>query len=411
MTHPTISLTPLQAARPSGRDTVTDVLIRITPAIPADTSPRPPLNLGLVIDRSGSMEGDRLRYAKQAVNYLVAHLQPTDRVSVIAFDDRVDVLVPSTLVTDRPAIQAAVERLECRGSTNLHAGWREGAKEVSLFNTAGHVNRVILLSDGQANAGETNLDKLASEAHALAGQGISTTTIGIGNGYNEDLLIAMARSGDGNPLELEHPSGLRVLFADELAGLTATVGRQVSLGLEPGPGVRVLDVLNDFETLPTGRYRLPNLIGGEVRSAVVRLTLAADAAEHPALTVRLAWDDIRSKRRTSQRASFDLPAVSAGAMADFPPHDAVRHEVSILTLARARQEAVRLLDAGDVDGSRHVLSMASLALAEVPEMTDERHLLMDLAERMAQGDVVRARKNAVYESQQSRFGKRGRDQG
>jgi Ca-activated chloride channel family protein len=404
MTHPTISLTPLLAARPLGRDTVTDVLIRITPAIPTESSPRPPLNLGLVIDRSGSMEGDRLRYAKQAVLYLVENLQPTDRVSVIAFDDRVEVLVLSTLVTDRQAIQSAVARLACRGSTNLHAGWQEGAKEVSLFKAPGHLNRVILLSDGQANAGETSLDALASQAHALAGQGISTTTIGIGNGYNEDLLIAMARSGDGNPLELEHPAGLRVLFADELAGLTATVGRQVSLGFEPGHGVQVLDLLNDFETLPTGRYQLPNLIGGEVRSAVVRLKLTADAAERRTLTVRLAWDDIRSQRHTSQRARLDLPVVSAGAMADFPPHDAVRHEVSILELARARQEAIRLLDAGDVAGSRQVLDMASLALADVPAMADERELLMDLAERMAQGDVVRARKNAVYESQQSRYG-------
>ena len=245
-----------------------------TPDLPASDAKgggaRPPLNLALVIDRSGSMAGQKLDYARQAAVYAVDQLRAEDRVSIVAFDDRVETVVASTTAADKARLRDGIARIDTRGSTALHAGWVEGGAQVGGHLETGRLNRVILFTDGQANVGETRPDAIANDVHGLATRGVSTTTLGIGSDYNEDLLEAMARAGDGNYYFIESPGQLPGLFAAELRGLLATVGRNVSLGLEPGPGVEILEVLNELERNSYGRLQLPNLLAG---AAPVEVTL------------------------------------------------------------------------------------------------------------------------------------------
>lgn len=149
----------------------------------------------------------------------------------------------------------------------------EGSLQVSHHLNSEQLNRVILLSDGLANAGETNPDVICSNVHGLMKHGVSTSTMGIGNDFNEDLIEAMAKSGDGNYYYIESPDSLPTIFQAELQGIMATMGSKVSLGIEPSRNIEVLDVFNDLSKTMYGRYKLPNLIMGNEIDVVVRLKI------------------------------------------------------------------------------------------------------------------------------------------
>jgi Ca-activated chloride channel family protein len=138
---------------------------------------RTSVNVAIVLDKSGSMAGDKIRRAKEAAIAAVDRLGANDIVSVIAYDDLVEVLVPATKVSDRQAIRNAILRLEAGGSTGLFAGVSKGASEVRKFAERQRVNRIILLSDGQANVGPSSPSELGSLGASLIKEGISVTTM------------------------------------------------------------------------------------------------------------------------------------------------------------------------------------------------------------------------------------------
>jgi len=407
--QPTLELLPLHGGLVQGQPLTLDVLVRITPpTLPSDQA-RSPLNLSLVIDRSGSMGGPKIQQACEAACFAVENLRPCDRLSVVLFDDRIETLIPSTFATDKQALLTKIRQVNARGSTALHAGWVEGGIQVSQYLNPAHLNRVILLSDGQANVGETRPDAIANDVHGLAQRGVSTTTLGIGQGYHEDLLAAMANSGDGNFFHIESAAQLPDIFETELSGLTATVGQRVSLGIDPQNGVKVLDVLNDFELTNTQRYKLPNLVMGLPINVVVRLQVPALQRPQELFKVRLAWDDRHQPRRQSLRAGLELPLVALERFSDFPADDIVQEQVALLMAARARQEAINLADRGDLAGAQQSLGavragMASLPLS--PALLEEQEALKDLEADYAFGSSASARKKA--RSQQFNLSRSGK---
>src|SRR5262249_19875682 len=158
-----------------------------------------------------------------------------------------------------------------------------------------------------ANVGETNPDAIATDVNRLARQGVSTTTMGLGDDYNEDLLEAMAQSGDGNYYYIESPKQLADIFQTELQGLMATFGNKVSLGVHPQGDVTVADVLNDLDRLPTGRLKLPNLIAGMPVLVLVRLSVPPMTGERELCRFRLAWDAPKEAGRQKVVSALRLP--------------------------------------------------------------------------------------------------------
>jgi Ca-activated chloride channel homolog len=353
MTLPKLTVTPIRPAVRSDLPTTLDVLLTITPP-PADTSAaRPPLNLALVLDRSGSMgERNKITFAREAAVFAVRELKPTDRVSVIAFDDKIEVVVPNAAVTDAEAVVRKINTIHPRGSTALHGGWQEGAKQIQAHRQAEGVNRVLLLSDGLANVGESRPDVIANEVHATAAAGVSTSTLGVGDDYNENLMEAVARSGDGNYYYVESPAQLPNIFRTELQGLSATAGVDVTLGLEPRAGVTVADVLTECAKTPDGRLRLPNLIAGLPVRVVVRLNVPAQTGEHDLLHFRLDWHAPKDDIRQTADARLVLPAVPGEVWDGLAENAEVKEQALLLVVAKQKQEAAKAVEAGDLAAAR-----------------------------------------------------------
>ena len=410
MNRPEIQILPLRGAIPLGETSRLEVVVRIVPPEPTaqDGAPRQDLNLALVIDRSGSMSGGKLDLAREAAASLVARLRPCDRISVVAFDDRVEALWPGAPARDLQAVQQVLRRLTPRGQTALHEGWREGARQVSHHLEAQAVNRVLLLTDGQANVGEGRPEVLADQAGELAARGISTTTFGIGAGYHEELLSAMARKGDGNFYHVAGPDQFQAFFDLELDGLSRTVGRKVSLGLEPAPGVR-LEVRNHLERTSTGRFCLPNLLCGVPIEVVVRATVEGPEAEgeRPILRVRLAWDPAEGPRQV-QRQGLSLPAVNRGRLEEFPLDPQVFGWVTLMEIARLKRRAAEHLRQGDRYKAQEKLERARELAGRIPpspardaELEDVEYLRLHLG----RGNFEEAQKASYFQHEQRSHGR------
>ncbi|HYG81166.1 MAG TPA: VWA domain-containing protein [Pyrinomonadaceae bacterium] len=313
-------------------------------------------------------------------------LLPSDRLSVVIFDNRVEVLIPSQLAENKAQLKAMLKEVYARNSTALHEAWVRGGLQVSEHLTDGAVNRVVLITDGLANEGLTNVDQIVSQVKGLAERSVSTSTIGIGGDFNEDLLIPMASAGGGNSWHVKTADDMQRIFAVELEGLIAQVAHTVTLGLVPADGVRLADVLNDFELGETGRYKLPNLQAGSPLDVVARLRVPAqeEGTRLRLLDLRLGYTPQEMKSAEVVKQVFEVEFASEQAVERSLVNHEVIKAVQMLMNARARAEAVRLMDAGDFVGTQHVLGQAAAAsravFAAMPSSCETREEMNRFAE-------------------------------
>jgi len=171
-----------------------EVVVKIDLSALADRQKhrRTPLNLAVVLDKSGSMTGAKLEKTKQAAWQLVNRLAPDDIFSLVVFSDEARVLVPAQRVGDKEALKEKIDHIEADGSTALYAGVKAGARQMEEYLSSKRINRVILLSDGLANIGPSSPRDLRRLGRQLAESGMAVTTIGVGDDYNEDLMAGLA---------------------------------------------------------------------------------------------------------------------------------------------------------------------------------------------------------------------------
>lgn len=205
---------------------------------------RNPVNLAVVLDRSGSMSGRKLEQAKQAAHLLVDQLDREDTFSLVIYDTEVEVVVPAERLGDRRRnIQRTISRIQTGGSTALHDGVRTGGEQLREFLSSRRINRVMLLSDGIANVGPSSNREIARLGQRLAGDEISVTTIGLGDDYNENLMTALAEASDANYYYVADVEELPEVFRDELGELKSLVARDIVIRIEFPDGVRPLRIL------------------------------------------------------------------------------------------------------------------------------------------------------------------------
>jgi len=248
----------------------------------AESTSRPPMSLAIVIDHSGSMQGEKIEKAREAARGLVERLGERDRVALIQYDDAAETLVPSISVdaTGRQRLYAAIGSIQDAGGTNIHDGLVLGRDEVLRSIVPGNVNRLVLLSDGNANVGVTDVGSLSRLAADASERGVRITTVGLGADYNEDLMEAVAENGRGRYYYVKDATTLDAVFAGELKAIQGTVATGAELRLEPAcAGVEIAEVFG-YVSRRDGRavvIPLADVAGGDKRKIVARLKVPTGA--------------------------------------------------------------------------------------------------------------------------------------
>ncbi|MGK7944481.1 MAG: VWA domain-containing protein, partial [Microcystaceae cyanobacterium] len=237
-----------------------DILLRFRADIPEST--RRELNLSLVIDRSGSMAGNSLFHALKAAESVVEQLTDQDILSVIVYDDNVNTVIPPQPVSDQAALTQAIRNVSVGGLTNLSGGWLQGCEYVQGGLDSQKINRVLLLTDGHANVGIRDPKVLTTTAQQKAEEGIITTTLGFAQGFNEDLLIGMARAAKGNFYFIQSIDDATEVFNIELDSLRAVVGQNLKVTVELADGVTLSDTLS-LADVNNNQFSLGEIYEGE----------------------------------------------------------------------------------------------------------------------------------------------------
>ncbi|HNH84436.1 MAG TPA: VWA domain-containing protein, partial [Acidobacteriota bacterium] len=401
---PKLELISEYPAIPARSDKTFYVLVQITPPERAKESYRPPLNISLVLDRSGSMGVDKLNQAKQAACSFIDRLLPTDRLSLVTFDTRVQVLVPSTLVTDKQALKAAVAEIYGGSRTALHEAWVRGGLEVSHGATSSSINRVILLTDGIANVGETCPETILKHTSELTQRGITTSTIGIGFDFQEDLLIPMAEAGSGNAFHVVRTTDLEPVLTAEVDNMISQIGHSTRLGFITSSALQVRETLNDFAPVHKQEVRLPNLRAGHPLQIVLAIAANVKTSTRPqTVSIRLTWQAQATGDRHSVNQTLFLPI---GMTSEKSAHPEVRKLVGLLTIARIKREAMRQIDAERYAEARQLIfsaiQMTATLLTNVGNdfrLRAQLKALDQLEHDLEQGDdPAKSRKFLAYQS-------------
>ncbi len=253
------------------------VLLELTaPEAPADRT-RPPGTLQIVLDRSGSMGHGRLDAAGDAIDSLLARLDPTDNFGLVTFDSGVQVAVPAGPLTNKEAVRQLVRALHPGSMTNLSGGLLRGMQEARrVKGDAGAT--LVLLSDGHANEGIVEHDRLQSIAAAAQGRGVLTSTIGIGLGYDELLMDALARGGGGNSHFAEQGDDAGAAIASEVDHLLDQAIQAASLAVRPTWDVETVSLFNDLPAAPIDggfMVELGDFYSGEQRKLLLTIDVPA----------------------------------------------------------------------------------------------------------------------------------------
>ena len=383
------------------------LLVELTAPEPTWTAPRRPAAVQVVVDRSGSMAGERLDAARRALCALVDRLDPADRFGVVAFDDQAQVVVPCAPVTDRVAVKRRIEAVAAGGSTDLSAGYLRGLQEVQQVPSAGGA-KLILLSDGRANSGVTDGARLGAVAEQARRHGVTTTTLGVGLGYDERLLAALARGGSGSELFAEEADTAVALIASEVEGLLEQVATAASLRVRLTPAVSAVAVLNDLPVQDVDDgvlVELGSFTAGETRKLVLRFRVPALRALGLAQIATLELVHVAMPDLVQHTTSLPVHVnvVPGDQAAGRIPDPVVRVEELLQRAQIEKRRSSSLLTEGQLGPATRLLRSTADRLAaearELPrasaaELAEEESVLRGLAAEAETGSRERAAKSA-----------------
>lgn len=391
----------------------------------ANSNAQVPLNLALVLDRSGSMAGEKLARAREAAVFLVRRLRANDAVGVVSYDENVRTEVSPTEGSASDHIVSIIEEIQTGGSTNLSGGWIRGHELVA--GRKAHVeraegaeakraalHRILLLTDGLANVGITDARALVGLCRAAAEKGVTTTTIGFGGDYDEELLRAMADAGGGNAYYIERPDQAPGVFEEEIEGLLTVSAQNVTVDVRPSTAVQLTAVHNGYpshETAEGMRVDVGDLYAREPRSLLLEFFVPGlDERETVAIAEVVVGSYVVTANGGVAKQEERLPIVSSLSGAGVVDPE-VRRELLVMEAARAREEAVELSRRGDDGGAADILRSSARALHEAAPVygapfREQATDLEELASRL-ESNVFSAA-DAKYSAQRAYNARRGK---
>jgi Ca-activated chloride channel homolog len=406
-THLDVDLVALES-----EDQVTLMLDLLAPATEAAVA-RPPATLQVVLDRSGSMAGERLDVAKHALILLIDRLDAHDRLGVVSFDDTVDVVVPAgPLGPHKDHAKYAVAELAPGGMTNLSGGLLRGLQEARRGAGPGGTATLLLLSDGHANVGVTQADQLADVSAGGRKHGVTISTFGIGLDYDEALMAALARGGTGNAHFAEEADTAGALLATEVDGLLTVSAQAASLLLRPSEGVETITLWNDLASVATAdgiMVELGDLYAAEER----KLVLTLDVPAMPALglakvaDLTLKWVALPDLSEHTVEVPVFVNVVPGDQIAGRIPDAKVRTELAYQRAQKTKRDAARAMREGRVedahqlwlDGGQDLAAAAAAAPAgAADELLAEADVMGSFAMRSLNDDARRVAKDSETDS-------------
>lgn len=344
---------------------------------------RAPINVAIVLDRSGSMQGEKIQRAREAAIGALDLLGANDIVSIIAYDSDVNVLVPATKLTDKEQVANIIRAIQPGGNTALFGGVSKGAAEVRKFMDDKHVNRVILLSDGLANVGPSSPGELGDLGASMKKENISVSTLGLGLGYNEDLMVALAGKSGGNHQFIENASELAGIFRREFDDVLSVVAQSVDVRIDIPEGIRPVRVLGNAADINGQSVitRLSQVYSDQQKYVVVEVEIPADLA-HAAVdasgaelaksshlaTVSVSYVNMMSESTETLSSEVSVSFSSSDEKVKASVNNSVMADVVALVASEQNKLATEFLDRGDLERCRKSLEENAVFLNNNADM-------------------------------------------
>lgn len=329
----------------------------------------PPINVALVIDKSGSMQGEKIRRAKDAAIVAVERLRADDILSVVTYDHRAEILLPATKAQNKQRITTAINKLRAGGSTALFDGVEKGAKEIRKFWRRNWVNRILLVSDGLANVGPDTPEELGTLGGSLGQENIVVTTIGLGLGYNEDLMTQLAKKSDGNHAFVENAKDLTRFFDYEFGDIFSVVAQDVTVTIVGVDGTRPIRVLGRETQLQESqqiRVALNQLYSEHEKYVLVELEVPPTKVNQERKIAGIAVIYRNLDTDTVDRLSSTISATftDSAQLVEEKTNATVMTAVVEQLAVEKNKQAVKLRDEGKIEQARKLLIDNANFLAE-----------------------------------------------
>lgn len=360
-----------------------DVFINVeVTGVEVPGSKRAPVNLALVIDRSGSMSGEKIAQARRAAAQLVDQLTAQDRLAIVDYGTDVRVF-RGELATDenKRRMKAYIARIEDSGGTNIADGLAVGRAQVAAARSDFSANRLMLLSDGQPTVGMTSRAGLVRLAQSIKAQGVTVTALGVGYDFNEDLMSSLASVGGGSYGYLKDASAIAGILQRDLQQATTLVARDVTLRLTLPDGVDSAEVLGRPSTAQgrTVSIPLPDFSAGQVERMVVRVraSATAGATAQDIGALKLAYQDVLAERAADSSLKL-AAAVTLDHGLALKHTD--RDTLVVATRAKSAQNVRRAAEAverGDLSGARREMDEAQGNFAAIEDVVGGANIAAD----------------------------------
>jgi Ca-activated chloride channel homolog len=341
-----------------------------------ESSKRVPINLALVIDRSGSMAGDRIEKAREAAILAVNMLNSDDTLSIIAYDSDAKVIVPSSKVTNKQKIIRLINKhIVASGGTALFAGLSKGINQVEKQLTKDKVNRIILLSDGQANIGPSSVGELSELAIIAAKKSIAITTLGIGSDYNEQLMSSIASYSDGNHVFIDDTAKLEKVFVREFKDVMSAVAQDVIITIHLKDGVKPVRLLGRDGVIKDNQVivKMNQLYSNQEKYLLLEVIPEKGKVgqDKTLAQIDLKYDNLLENKTENETQVVKIAYTDNQDVVN----KAIVHEVvaesEIQKVALENEKALKLYNEGKLEEARQLLQENSKKLRDRADMLSE----------------------------------------